>query len=183
MQEYKTKLRFLDPEKILFRAGLANGQVVADLGAGSGFYALAASKVVGKTGKVYVVDILDSALANVAAEARMLMLKNLTAVRSDLEKQDSLSKISDSSIDLAIFGNVLHQLSSYRSLLAETYRVLKTKGHLLVVEWSDKPGPFGPRSANRLKQADVIAAITKSGMKFESEIETDPYHYGLTFIK
>ena len=51
--------KFLDPEKVLFHSGLTKAQTVVDLGTGSGFYAVAASKIVGERGRVYVFDILE----------------------------------------------------------------------------------------------------------------------------
>jgi ubiquinone/menaquinone biosynthesis C-methylase UbiE len=180
---YRPNLRFIDPEKVLFRAGIVKGQAVADLGAGSGFYALAAAKVVGKSGKVFVVDILDAALANVAAEARMLLLKNIHVVRADLERPRSLLRIPDGSCDSVIIGNVLHQLLDRRHTLAEAYRILKTGGKLLLVEWNDRPSPFGPLAKDRISEDEAKRLFGSVNLKFEAHVETDPYHYGLIFNK
>jgi ubiquinone/menaquinone biosynthesis C-methylase UbiE len=182
MSSYGYNKAFLDPEKVLFRSGLSAGQTVADLGAGSGFYALAAAKVVGNNGKVYVVDILESSLAHVSADARLKMIKNIQTIQADLERSN-LTPIPDGSCDLVILANLLHQLKNNKNLLTQAYRILKTKGKLLVVDWSDKPSPIGPKSDERISEEAAKKLLSAAGLKLEASVETDTYHYGLIFIK
>ncbi|HYE22483.1 MAG TPA: class I SAM-dependent methyltransferase [Verrucomicrobiae bacterium] len=183
MKEFKINQRFIDPERVLFKSGLSAGQTIADLGAGSGFYAIAAAKVIGNGGKVYVVDILESALNHVVADARVQMIKNIVTIRADVEEGNSLSKIPDGSCDMVIFANLLHQLKDSKNLLTETYRVLKTQGKILVIEWNDRPSPIGPKSAERLSEDESKNLVGRAGFKFDKSIETDQYHYGLIFVK
>jgi ubiquinone/menaquinone biosynthesis C-methylase UbiE len=182
MSEYNLNQRFLDPEKVLFRAGLSAGETVADFGAGSGFYALSAGKMVGQNGIVYVVDVLESALEHVSADARLRMLKNIRTLTADLETSN-LKQIPDGSCDMVIFANVLHQIKNRKNLLAQAYRALKTGGKLLVIDWNDKPGPIGPKAGMRVAEDEVEKFLVQSGLRMDSKIETDPYHYGLIFIK
>src|SRR5579885_1550372 len=114
--------KFLDPEKLLFGAGLATGQIVADLGTGSGFYTLAAAKIVGDAGLVYSTDILESALDHVAAEARLKGMRNLKTFRTDLELPNSCLQISTGSVDMVILANLLHQIKNPKALFVEVYR-------------------------------------------------------------
>src|SRR5258708_33097125 len=102
--------KFLDPDKLLFASGRSAGQSVADLGTGSGFYALAAAKIVGDAGLVYSCDILESALDHVAAEARVKGVRNLKTFRTDLEQSNSCLQIPTGSVALVILANLLHQL-------------------------------------------------------------------------
>jgi ubiquinone/menaquinone biosynthesis C-methylase UbiE len=182
MSDYNLNQRFIDPEKVLFRAGLTSGQTVADFGAGSGFYALSAAKVVGNNGKVFVVDVLESALAHVSADARLRMAKNIQTIQADLENSD-IKQIADGSCDMVILANVIHQVNNRQNLLAQTYRVLKTKGKILAVDWNDKPSPIGPKVEARISEQETKKFLEKTGVRFDSSIETDPYHFGMVFIK
>ena len=176
-------IRFLDPERLLFNCGLKQAQTIADLGAGSGFYALAAAKVIDGGGKVFVVDVLDSALAHIASEARLRKVKNIQTVRADLERPGSVKAIPDGSCDIVILGNVIHQLKQRKFVFAEIYRILKTGGKVVIVEWNDRPTTIGPKAEDRLKKKDVQKMGAENGFKYLSEIETDSYHYGLIFQK
>jgi ubiquinone/menaquinone biosynthesis C-methylase UbiE len=174
--------KFLDPEAVLFRTGLTQGAAVVDLGAGSGFFAVAAAQIVGDEGKVYVVDILEKALEHVSAQARLKNLSNIQTIRADLEK-DEIKQIASGAADLVIAANIIHQLAKGHNLLGEVYRLLKTGGKLLVVEWNGAPTTIGPKHPDRVSEDDIKAAAAKVSLKFNSLVETDQYHYGLIFIK
>jgi ubiquinone/menaquinone biosynthesis C-methylase UbiE len=175
--------KFLDPEKVLFAAGLNSGQVLADLGAGGGFYSFAASKIVGDTGSIYAVDVLEPTLDHVASEARVKGLRNIKTIRADLENPDGLSEIPTGSVDMVLFANILHQIKDKKSLLAIAYRLLKTHGRLVVIEWNDQPSPIGPTPEDRIPSSEVSKLISSSNLKQAGMLATDAYHYGLIFIK
>lgn len=176
-------VKFLNPEKLLFASGLAAGQTVVDLGCGNGFYSLAAGKLVGEQGSIYSVDILESALATIASSARMNGLKNIKSVRADLELKEGLNQITTGSADLVLIANILHQLKNKDDLFSLAYRLLKTGGKLLVVDWNDSPSPFGPLVADRVSVEEVKKFAQSATLKFGRMVEADKYHYALSFVK
>ncbi len=180
---FDPSLKFTDPEKILFAAGLTAGQTAVDLGAGSGFFSLAAAKIVGEQGMVYPVDILETALDHIAAEARMKGLRNIKTARADLEQTESAAIIPPGTIDFVIVSNILHQLRNKNNLFLEAYRLLKTGGKLLVLDWNDQPSPIGPAAAERVSPAEALKLVQAANFKPAGEVPSDVYHYGLTFIK
>jgi ubiquinone/menaquinone biosynthesis C-methylase UbiE len=175
--------KFLDPEKTLFAAGLTKGQSIADLGAGSGFYSLAAGKLVGERGMVYAVDVLESALDHLAAEARVKEIRNVKLLRCDLEQPRSCLSIPEGSLDYVLLANLVHQIKNRKELFQEVYRLLKTGGKLIALEWNDEPTVLGPQVADRLPPAVLIKLATQTNLKEAGRLPTDNYHYGLMFIK
>ncbi|OGE81878.1 MAG: hypothetical protein A3H72_00070 [Candidatus Doudnabacteria bacterium RIFCSPLOWO2_02_FULL_48_8] len=180
---FEPKTKFLDPEKIVFQTGLSKGQKVADLGAGNGFYAFASSKIVGDSGEVFVVDILEDALSHVSSEARLKGLRNIKTIRADLEQSDACDSIVAGSMDLVIFANVFHQIKNPEELFRQAYRLLKSGGKVLVVEWNSQPSPFGPDFSLRVPEKQVSEWANKKAFRLVSSIETDRYHYGLIFTR
>ncbi|MBI4363366.1 MAG: class I SAM-dependent methyltransferase [Candidatus Doudnabacteria bacterium] len=180
---FDPQIKFLSPDKVLFATGLTVSQTVADLGTGSGFYAVAAAKIVGETGNVLVVDILESALEHVSAEARLKFLRNIKTLRCDLEKPKSCLKIPDGSVDLVIMGNILHQIGSKDNLMTEAYRLLKTGGKLLLIDWNQKPSTIGPPAKARISSEQARQLVLKFNFKLSREVDTDNYHYGMVFVK
>jgi ubiquinone/menaquinone biosynthesis C-methylase UbiE len=174
--------KFLDPEAVLFRTGLTRGSTVVDFGAGSGFFALSSAKIAGNDGHVYVVDLLETALAHVNAEARLKNLRNIQTIRADLEKGE-VTQIPAGTADLVIIANLLHQVKDHKKIMHEAYRVLKTSGKLLVVDWNEAPVAIGPVHTDRVAEEDVKSQATKASLKFNGSIDTDTYHYGLIFVK
>ncbi|MBX4191704.1 MAG: methyltransferase domain-containing protein [Candidatus Doudnabacteria bacterium] len=175
--------KFLDPERVLFTAGLAAGQTFADFGSGSGFYTIAAAKIVGEQGIVYSVDILEPALDHIVAEARLKNLRNIKTLMCDLEQTASCNTVPVGSVDMVLFANITHQIKNRSNLFAEAYRLLKTGGKLVVIEWNEQPSPIGPVSADRISEAEVMSVAKKSGLKSAGEFRVDPYHYGSIYIK
>lgn len=180
---YNPNNKFLDPAKVLFQAGLAASQIVADLGSGNGFFALAAGKIVGPSGKVYAVDILADALDFTTTDARIAGLTNIQTLRCDLELPHACVSINEGSADMVIFSNIVHEIVNKINLFAEAYRLLKSGGKLLIVEWSDQASPIGPPQATRVKRLEVERLARDSNFKLDKIVETDQYHYGLVFIK
>ncbi len=176
------KQKFLNPEKVLFQAGLRPGMTIADLGAGNGFFLLAAAKLVGEQGRALGVDILDEALGQIMAQARLVRLKNVRTMRCNLDLSVP-SGLPQLSFDFAIVGKVLPQLKHPENLIRETYRVLKTGGLVLVVEWKKENSVFGPPPESSLDEAQVKEQFSKHGFNFVKELDSDKYHFALVFKK
>jgi len=68
-------------------------------------------------------------------------------------------------------------------LFAESYRILKTGGKLLVVEWNDQPSPIGPAASERMPVSQIKKLAASSNLKEAGVVPADAYHYGLVFIK
>ena len=175
--------KFVDPERVLFAAGLGKGQNFADFGSGSGFYTMGAAKIVGEQGNVYSVDVLESALDHIVAEARLKGLKNIKTLQCDLEQSAACKLVPAGSVDMVLFANITHQIKNSNNLFGEAYRLLKTGGKLVIIEWNQQPSPIGPVAADRLSEAEVSSSAKKSGFKTAGNLTVDPYHYGLMFIK
>ena len=175
--------KFLDPKQVLFQAKVSPGQTVVDLGAGNGFYALESAKLVGDKGLVYVVDILEAALNYVASTGRMQKLRNIKTIRADLDQTTACQEIPTGTADFVIAANVVHQLKKPMSLVEQAFRVLKTGGKLLVVEWNKQPSPFGPDFNPRVDVDEAKALAAANSFQPAGQVETDRYHYGLVFIK
>jgi ubiquinone/menaquinone biosynthesis C-methylase UbiE len=180
---YDPSKKFLNPDRLLMRAGIMVGQVVADLGAGAGYFSIAAGKIVGNNGEVFSVDVLESALEHVNADARMQNVHNIRSLRADLELPHSLDKIVTGTCHAVLMINILHQIKNKQNLFNHAYRLLHTGGKLLVVDWNDQPFPVGPRAEDRISEEQVDSLAQKCHLKLTSRTEADPYHYSMIYIK
>ena len=173
--------KFLNPSSLIAQTGLEQGQIVADLGCGSGFYSVPAAQMVGSSGAVFAVDVQESALAATVSTANQFGLKNIKIVKADLEKP--LMDIGENSCDLVILGNILHQIRAQEMLLKNVYKILKTGGKLLAIEWKQSAIPFGPKAESRIGKEKLESDFTKMGFKKSKEIDSDSYHYAMLFEK
>jgi ubiquinone/menaquinone biosynthesis C-methylase UbiE len=174
-------LKFIDPASIVAQAGLQNGQTVADLGCGSGFYVLPAAQRVGNNGTVYAVDVQEAKLAATQSLARQHGLKNITVVKADLDKP--LLDIAEGSCDSVILASILHEIDSRQTLIKNAYRILKTGGKIIAVEWKKQATPLGPEMDRRISEPEMEQLLTQVGLRKEKELQTDGYHYAIMFTK
>jgi ubiquinone/menaquinone biosynthesis C-methylase UbiE len=175
-------MAFTDPRKNLESLGLHEGQVVADLGAGSGFYSLAAAQMVSGGGKVYAVDVQAELLARLKNSAHQAHLNNIEVVHGDLEVLGG-TKIREMTVDVAIVSNVLFQIEKKEDFLKEVRRILKPDGRTLLVDWSDSFGGLGPQAEQVFAEAKARELFTKQGFKEITKIDAGDHHYGLIFRK
>jgi len=173
--------KFIDPASVIAQMDLKSGYAVADLGCGSGFYCLPAAQRVGNTGTVYAVDVQEAKLAATQSAARQSGLKNITGIKADLDKP--LLDIPENSCDAVIVASIIHEVESRESLMKNAYRILKTGGTLLAVEWKKQATPIGPDMERRVDQEQLEQILIKTGLRKSKDLNTDGYHYAVLFIK
>src|ERR1035437_1056624 len=113
---------FTDPVKNLKQFGLREDMIVADLGAGTGFYSIAAAQIVGR-GKVYAIEVIKDYIVTIKNKAKELRLNNIECFWGDVEKIGG-TKIRDGIVDAVIASNILFQVEDRDKFIAEIKRIL-----------------------------------------------------------
>lgn len=170
---------FMHPGKVLGILDLKEGMIVADFGCGAGYFSIPLAKAVGKRGKVYAIDILQSALESVNSSAKLSHVFNVEACRGNLEKSGG-SGLLDDSVDLVVLANILFQSRDKSGILKEAKRVLKNNGRIVVVEWKDEAMPSGG-FAYKVPKENLKSIIKDVGFVLEREFDSGLGHYGLIF--
>lgn len=178
----KTAVGFMEPQKIINSLGVDRDDIVVDLGAGAGYFAIPLAKLVLPKGRVFAIDILSSSLEILKKKAEAENLTNVQFVQADLESEHSMD-ILDSTVDLALIVNTLFQLSNKANLFREVKRILKPNGKLVVIDWAPGKTAVGPADAERVTPDEVRVATLINGFKEIKHWLPDAYHYGLIFVK
>ncbi|MEX0805502.1 MAG: methyltransferase domain-containing protein [Candidatus Binatia bacterium] len=118
------------PERVIQSLQIRPGAVVADLGSGSGYFALRLAKAVGTTGKVYAVDI-DSAINEALKErAKKEQAGNIAVL---------LAKPNDprlpEPVDLIFTSNTYHHIDNRISYFAGLREYLRPSGKIAVIDY------------------------------------------------
>ena len=169
---------FTDPIKNLKAFGLKDTDIVADLGAGTGFYAIPAGHIVTK-GKVYAVEIVKDFLDTIKNKTKEAHLNNIEILWGDVEKRGG-TKIGDGVVDAVIASNILHQVGDKEKFVEEIKRILKQKGRVLLIDWSQKQS-IGIKNIVTKSQAKEI--FEEKGFLLERDIDAGTHHYGMILIK
>jgi ubiquinone/menaquinone biosynthesis C-methylase UbiE len=174
-------MAFLDPQAVLENFGIQEGSTVADLGAGSGFYTMAAARMVG-TGRVYAVDVQQDLLTRLQNTARAAKITNISVLHGDMERPGG-TRLQDGSVDSAIISNVLFQVEQKESFVKEVKRILKSGGKALVIDWSDSFNSMGPEEKLVVTESAARSLFEKAGFEFVNSIDAGDNHYGLVYRK
>jgi len=169
---------FSNPQTNLDQFGLQEGDRVADLGSGSGFYSLAAAKMVGDKGRVYAVDIQKDMLAKLKSTAQSEHLLNIEVIWGNLDTVGG-TKLRDMSIDAIIVSNTLFQIEHKSNFAREIKRIIKRTGRVLLVDWSDSFSNMGPDEKHVVREAEAKKIFEDAGFALEKSINAGDYHYGL----
>jgi len=173
---------FMIPDKIAGEFGIVPGMFVADFGSGAGYFTILMGQKVGTEGKVYALDIQESALDNVRVKAKAVGLENIETIRSNLEVAGS-SGLADNSQDMVLLANILFQSDLKEKIVKEAVRVLKKEGALVLIDWKRAAGGFGPPDERRTDEIAMRNLVMGEGLVFENNIDAGQFHYGMKFKK
>lgn len=126
---------FFSPAKSLDKVGIAAGMRVLELGPGSGFFTVEASRRVGDSGKLYCLDIEPAMIARVKKKASTEALENVALMVGNGE----CLPFKDGSFDLAYAVTVMGEVPDKDRALQELYRVLRPGGVLSISELLPDP--------------------------------------------
>ncbi|MEI7709109.1 MAG: methyltransferase domain-containing protein [bacterium] len=169
---------FTDPLKNIKSLGLRETDIVADLGAGTGFYSVAAGHIVSK-GKVYAVEINKDYLATIKQKVRDAHVSNVEIIWGDIEKKGGTS-LRDGIIDVAIASNVLFQVQDKDKFIQEIFRILKKGGKVLLIDWTETSLMAGQSIVSK---KNALALFEKHGFVLDVEVNAGLHHYGMILIK
>lgn len=171
---------FLNPQKVMENTQIMPGMKVADFGVGNGDFAIAASKMVGKNGIIYAIDIKKEALEVLKGRAMLFGIHNLDFIRADLENPKSAT-LKEQTVDYVIIASVLFQITSKENVAREAYRILKPEGKVIFIEWLKEKTAIGPPFDARISKEEAKSLFEIRGFIFEKEFYAGDYHYGMIF--
>jgi SAM-dependent methyltransferase len=170
------------PDQIMDALAIAEGSVVADLGAAGGWFTLRLATRVGPNGLVYAEDIQPGMIEGIARRMKAENLKNVkpilgTPTDPRLPPGLDAALISDAYNEM----DVPEDPSVIVTLLRNIGKSLKPQGRLGIVDWTPGAGGPGPPGDQRVDPAAIIKAGEAAGLQLISREEIPPFAYLLVF--
>ncbi|OGV95471.1 MAG: hypothetical protein A3I04_03890 [Nitrospinae bacterium RIFCSPLOWO2_02_FULL_39_110] len=165
------------PKKVVDYLAIRDGDVIADIGAGSGYFSVLLSKRVGDSGRIYAVDIENEMIEYIEKRAKKERLNNIKTILS--KSDDPL--LLESSIDLIFICDTYHHIEGRDNYLKILKKVLKKNGRLAIVDFHVVDTPVGPPLNIRISKDKIMGEILKAGFKLEADYYFLPYQYFLIF--
>lgn len=158
------------PHEVVVALGLKPDEVVADIGAGTGYFARRFAR---HAGKVLAVDI-DAELLKRAAEGAPPNLTTVLAEAGD-------PKLAPASVDTIFFCDVLHHVAARPAYYAKLRAALKPGGRIVVVDFHKRQLPVGPPPAMKLSAGEVEVEMKAAGFRLLRSLDILPHQYFLVF--
>ena len=164
------------PNKVLAALGLKRGQIVADLGAGTGYFTVRLARSAAAP-KVYAVDIEASMIAYLKKRAAIEGLRNVVAVQASPESANLPEPV-----DLILIVDTYHHIGDRETYLQKLAASLKPQGRLAIIDWR-RGGPMGPPEEFRFAPEQIRQELAKAGFKQIAQHDFLPNQLFLIFSR
>ncbi len=169
-----------DTKEIMDRLHIKTGDIIADIGAGSGYFTIPLATRVGSKGMVFAEDIQIEMINYITRKIEGLKMNN---VRVIFGKPDDPSLL-DNFFNLAFLANTYHELQKPFLMLNNIRKDLRYYGRLAIIDWDPaKKSPFGPLTEDKVPEGTVIKEVESAGFNLIEKHNFMPYHYFLVFKK
>jgi len=161
------------PSKALDALDLKPGMVVADIGAGSGYYSSRISKRIGPTGRVYATDIQPGMIEILERRIKAEGLTNVTPILGGMDDP----RLPPRSIDLAIMVDVYHELQQPQVFLQRLKETFKPGGRLVLLEFRKEDATVPILEVHKMSVAEVKAELEAEGFVLDKVIDVLPWQH------
>lgn len=167
------------PERIMDALGIADASIVADVGAGSGWFTIRLARRVGPQGVVYAQDIQPEMLNAISRRVEREGLDNVRPVLG----RGSDPRLPAERLDAALLVDAYHEIDDRVTFLRNLARSLKPAGRLGVIDFRLGGGGPGPDAAERVSPDIVKADAASAGLRLVAEETFLGYQYFLIFAR
>ncbi len=165
------------PHRLLSALGLQPGQVVADIGAGSGYFTWRMARMVGAAGRVYAVDIQPEMLAILRTNMAARGVTNVVPVLGD----EADPRLPEASIDLALMVDVYHEVAEPFELMRRVTAALKPGGRMVFVEYRGEERWIPIKPLHKMTEAQVRREMQAQDLEWVGNLRGLPRQHILVF--
>lgn len=163
------------PELVMDALRIGEGSVVADLGAGGGWFTVRLARRVGPNGLVYAQDVQPQMLEAIRRRVAREGLENVRRIHG--ERTDP--KLPPASVDAVLIVDAYYEFTDPVALLRKVKRALKPGGRIGIINFSQEGG--GPGPEERIPEGRVIDQARQAGLKLISREDFLEFQYFLIF--
>jgi precorrin-6B methylase 2 len=167
------------PTMVIAALGLRGGEVVADLGAGSGYFSFRIAPKVGKAGKVLAVDIQDEMLETIRQRATKLKVTNVQAVKGS----ETDPHLPVEGVDLVLMVDVYHELAYPYEVMTKVREALKPGGRAVFVEYRKEDPSVDIKLVHKMTVDQLEKEMKVIGLAHVQTVETLPLQHIVIFKK
>ena len=164
------------PSKALAAIDISPDTVIADIGAGSGYYSFRLSPMVPE-GKVIAVDIQQEMVDHISKKAAVQLIQN---VEPHLGAIDDV-KLEPASIDAALMVDAYHEFSHPQEMLASLHQALRPGGRIFLLEYRAEDANVPIKPLHKMTEAQARLELESAGFRFVENLRPLPWQHLLVF--
>jgi ubiquinone/menaquinone biosynthesis C-methylase UbiE len=169
-----------NPKKLIELLKLKDGDVVADIGAGSGYYTFRMAKFVAPKGKVLAVDIQKEMLDIIRDRMKKDKVENVEPILG----AEADPKLKDESVDMVLLVDVYHEFAQPYEMTEKMVKALKPGGRLVFVEFRLEDEKVPIKLVHKMTEKQVIKEMSEfKQLKHASTSDKLPWQHVITFVK
>lgn len=164
------------PHEVLQVLGIKAGEVIADIGAGSGYFTVRLAHHVGPTGRVYAVDISPDMIRHLHQRVLDMALLNVSPILAGPD-----NPLLPQPVDRFLIVDVWHHIENQAGYLARITERLKPGGQVVMIDFHKRQLPVGPPVEMKIAREDLVRQMGAHGFRVAAEHTFLPYQYFLVF--
>jgi precorrin-6B methylase 2 len=161
------------PSKAIAALGLRAGQVVADVGAGSGYYTVRLAAAVGPTGRVVATDLQPGMLEILRRRVARERLANVEIVQGRADDP----VLAANTFDLVLMVDVYHELAAPQVFVRKLKEALKRDGRLVLIEFRREDPRVPIREEHKMSVSQVRQELGADGFRVERVLDVLPWQH------
>jgi ubiquinone/menaquinone biosynthesis C-methylase UbiE len=173
------RLEGLKISEVITRLGVKPGQIVADLGAGTGVFSVPFGKAVAPNGRVYAVEIDKGFLPIIESRAKEGNVANVRPVLGEFTDP----KLPSQDVDLAFMHDVLHHVEDRAGYLKSAARYVKPGGRFAIIDFRADQSPHRNEPNLVVSEEQVTAWMKAAGFSRVERLDLFPEKYVLVFSR
>lgn len=164
------------PKTVIQALAIASGSRVADLGAGGGYFTWPLAEAVGPEGRVYAVDVDDTALRIIEQEMAQRGVTNVELVRA----APTDARLPETGVDLIFTCNTYHHLPDRTGYFKSLARFLRPEGRIAIIEYK-AGGWIGSLFGHSTPKETVLHEMEAAGYRLLRDFDFLPKQHFLVF--
>ena len=161
------------PSKAIAALGIRPGAIVADVGAGSGYYTVRLARVVGPTGRVVATDLQPGMLDIIRSKIARERLTNVEVLQGRMDDP----VLPAGTFDLVVMVDVYHELASPQVFVRKLKEALKPDGRLVLIEFRLEDPRVPIREEHKMSVAQVRQELGADGFQIDRVIDVLPWQH------
>jgi ubiquinone/menaquinone biosynthesis C-methylase UbiE len=167
------------PDKLIFALRLKKGEIVGDIGAGSGYITFRMAERVGPAGKIYAVDIQPEMLAIIKKRMKERKLTNVVPVQG-AEKDP---KLPANTLDTILMVDVYHEFEYPWEMTQAMVKALKPGGRLIFVEYRKEDPSIPIKLVHKMTEEQVKKEMALHPVTWVETLNMLPAQHIIIFKK